>query len=280
MTQDQIQEQLPSSDHMCNEETVAAPVMSAEEKLRIRALRNRQAAHASRERKRQYTCELEHERDQLFEESRLLRSRIDLLEAEKTSLAAQVNLLQSEMDSLRRLILGGSFKLDPLPVDPLPTGPVQESAAAVNVDPAATDLLATNTSPSSRHSPFPLLVSSDETRDPNLLDQVPTDPTVRRPLLRLRLPLGLWNRLLGSVNGCTESLPSLLMLIWFLTSAARSNYSSHPRRLRNRWTKSGSVPGKSSFRLTQKSLISWMRRAVKNGGLLKSAAMKRFKHKN
>lgn len=70
-----------------------------------RVLKNRQAAQASRERKRAYVAELESSRDLLQAEASELRSRVQVLELEKSALANQVSQLKSEFEELKTLLL-------------------------------------------------------------------------------------------------------------------------------------------------------------------------------
>lgn len=69
-----------------------------------RVLKNRQAAQASRERKRAYVSELEASRDLLQVEAVELRSRVHTLELEKSALASQVSQLKNEFEELKALL--------------------------------------------------------------------------------------------------------------------------------------------------------------------------------
>lgn len=71
-----------------------------------RVLKNRQAAQASRERKRAYVDELEESRERLQAEATELRTRVQSLERDKAALASQVDQLKCEFDDLRALLLG------------------------------------------------------------------------------------------------------------------------------------------------------------------------------
>lgn len=70
-----------------------------------RVLKNRQAAQASRDRKRTYVTELEASNDRLKTEARDLRTRVHVLEREKVSLSGEVSQLKTEFDQLRALLL-------------------------------------------------------------------------------------------------------------------------------------------------------------------------------
>lgn len=70
-----------------------------------RVLKNRQAAQASRERKRAYVTDLEQSRDYYQKEANELRHRVLVLEKDKSRLANEVDTLRSEFDELRRLLL-------------------------------------------------------------------------------------------------------------------------------------------------------------------------------
>jgi hypothetical protein len=79
-----------------------------DDRRRDRAIKNRESAQASRERKRQYVSELEETRDTLKEESRNLRARVGILEVEKSSLIGELTVLKREFEQLKRLVLGGT----------------------------------------------------------------------------------------------------------------------------------------------------------------------------
>ncbi|PJF18688.1 hypothetical protein PSACC_01512 [Paramicrosporidium saccamoebae] len=79
-----------------------------DDKKRERAIKNRESAQASRERKRQYVSELEETRDTLKEESRNLRARVGALEYEKSSLMGELTVLKREFEQLKRLVMGGT----------------------------------------------------------------------------------------------------------------------------------------------------------------------------
>lgn len=70
-----------------------------------RVLKNRQAAQASRERKRAYVTELEESRDRLRMEAQELRQRVVILERDKSKLMNEVDTLRAEFDELRRLLI-------------------------------------------------------------------------------------------------------------------------------------------------------------------------------
>lgn len=69
-----------------------------------RAVRNRQAALTSRERKRAYVLELEAARAALLQDSHRSRHRIGLLEAENSALRAELDALRGDFAHLRELL--------------------------------------------------------------------------------------------------------------------------------------------------------------------------------
>lgn len=75
-----------------------------------RVMKNRQAAQASRDRKRAYVTELEASRDRLEEEARELRVRVRDLEQEKDQLADEVCQLRGDFEELKKMML---CQLDP-----------------------------------------------------------------------------------------------------------------------------------------------------------------------
>jgi hypothetical protein len=70
-----------------------------------RVMKNRQAAQASRDRKKAYVTQLEASNDRLKTEARDLRTRVHVLEQEKDCLSDEVSQLKSEFDQLRALLL-------------------------------------------------------------------------------------------------------------------------------------------------------------------------------
>jgi hypothetical protein len=102
-------DEVPGSDH------AAAPSVTLSRrpvdpskltpKQMERVLKNRQAAQASRERKRAYVTDLEQSRDYYQKEANELRQRVVVLEKDKSRLANEVDTLRSEFDELRRLLL-------------------------------------------------------------------------------------------------------------------------------------------------------------------------------
>lgn len=85
----------------------AANASPGERKKQERAIKNRQSAQASRERKRQYMDELEQERETLLTESRNLRARVSTLETEKGFLLGELSTLKRDFEQLKQLVLGG-----------------------------------------------------------------------------------------------------------------------------------------------------------------------------
>lgn len=77
-----------------------------------RVLKNRQAAQASRERKRAYVTELEESRDLLEEEAAQLRERVMVLEGERSVLADEVSLLRAEFAELKNILLSTTSSAD------------------------------------------------------------------------------------------------------------------------------------------------------------------------
>lgn len=105
-----------------------------------RIMKNRQAAQASRDRKKNYVTELEASKEQLETEAVTLRHRVEILETEKCSLSSQVCQLKSEFEQLRALILGrnASFSADQLVDEQLlsnkPSVPQSPSSSVVELD--------------------------------------------------------------------------------------------------------------------------------------------------
>lgn len=81
----------------------------SEERKRVRAIRNRHAAYASRERKRRYVETLEQTNRLLKEESTSMRSRMETLENERTLLQHEVSTLRSDLEALKQLVRCGSL---------------------------------------------------------------------------------------------------------------------------------------------------------------------------
>lgn len=76
-----------------------------------RVMKNRQAAQASRERKRAYVTELEASRDRLQSEALELRVRVNVLEKEKSCLSNQVSQLKAEFEELKALFLSSKTQV-------------------------------------------------------------------------------------------------------------------------------------------------------------------------
>lgn len=76
------------------------------DRRRDRAIRNRQSAQASRERKRQYVQELESSRDALQAETRNLRARVHGLEYERGHLVEELARLRRDLEQLQGLVGG------------------------------------------------------------------------------------------------------------------------------------------------------------------------------
>lgn len=84
-----------------------------EDRRRNRAIRNRQSAQASRERKRQYVQELESSRDALQAETRNLRARVHGLEYERGHLVEELARLRRDLEQLQGLV-GGIMSAAPV----------------------------------------------------------------------------------------------------------------------------------------------------------------------
>lgn len=70
-----------------------------------RVMKNRQAAQASRDRKKAYVTQLEASNNRLKTEAHDLRTRVHVLEKEKDCLSGEVSQLKSEFEQLRALLL-------------------------------------------------------------------------------------------------------------------------------------------------------------------------------
>ncbi len=116
-----------------------------------RVLKNRQAAQASRERKRAYVTEVEESRDRLQEEANELLVRVNTLEREKTALHDQVNQLKSEFAELRALFLSRTSSSLPLELNDSTSAVPQEGRMSHRpTDHPAKSVLTSTTSPSIR----------------------------------------------------------------------------------------------------------------------------------
>ena len=93
------------------------PWQSEKDRKRMRAIKNRQAAHASRERKRRYLEELELNNRTLENESWTLRARVETLEHEKSELRATLTTLQSDIEQLKQMILTRFTDIPQTPLD-------------------------------------------------------------------------------------------------------------------------------------------------------------------
>ena len=80
-------------------------VKGPEEKRQERAIKNRESAQASRERKRHYMEELERDRDALTLETKSLRARVGVLEEEKSTLMNEMAVIKQEMEQLKQLVM-------------------------------------------------------------------------------------------------------------------------------------------------------------------------------
>lgn len=74
------------------------------DKQALRAVRNRQAAQASRNRKRRYLIDIEQHRAALFSENNQLRARIAELEEEKERLMGKVDDLKADFANMKSMI--------------------------------------------------------------------------------------------------------------------------------------------------------------------------------
>lgn len=134
-----------------------------------RVLKNRQAAQASRERKRTYVSELEASRDLLQAEAVELRSRVQVLEQEKSALSSQVSHLKAEFEELKAFILsdpkGLAGVLDKSIVFPSSASPAA-ALALRPTDPPAINVLYAASSPSIKLADHPFLGSCRLTQLP------------------------------------------------------------------------------------------------------------------
>jgi hypothetical protein len=105
-----------------------------EERKKDRAIRNRESAQASRERKRKYMSELEESRETLAQESRTLRARVGLLEDEKTTLVGELVSLRNDLNQLRQLLLGKGVTDDTNLLIPTLTTPATEGTTIASND--------------------------------------------------------------------------------------------------------------------------------------------------
>jgi len=94
------------------EHTASASGEKGTDRRQERAMRNRQSALASRERKRQYIVDLESEREALEVETRNLRVRVSTLESENSYVSAELVSLQNELDKLKQLVFAGQVNTD------------------------------------------------------------------------------------------------------------------------------------------------------------------------
>jgi len=133
-----------SSLNTFNISPISSPQQNPEftNKQRKRAIKNRQSAQASRERKRLHVAELEKSRDSLSGETMMLRSRVSTLEMEKENLSMELCNLKEQFKKLKQLVLaqkGESLRLD-LPkedtkvdfIDPLAKSSVWRGTNSVN----------------------------------------------------------------------------------------------------------------------------------------------------
>lgn len=185
------------------------PWQSEKDRKRMRAIKNRQAAHASRERKRRYLEELELNNRTLENESRTLRARVETLEHEKLELRTTLTTLQSDIEQLKQMILIRLTDIPQTPLDrprmentnlnpmtPLTTVPNQGKTAITCTNDKETELWTTSsglpaiTGPQSTHSPSVildhLLVSVAE-KKPALPGQPAPSPLSHVLRLRVRV---------------------------------------------------------------------------------------------